>query len=368
MPEWLIPVGAALLLVLVASFPARLSGNAAAALATALVTFSGAVFAIRQGLEHAGFVEAATGRRVVRYANRELKRALKRKAKNIVVVDGGSGTARALDPKTFRRQLKKQGYDASIVQVSLAGANHFERFAMHHWLLDLIRGREREEWKATNTILLSEVHDGYDKTPLVQLADNTDTDRAYSYLYPSNAFWAWKASRLEDGRVDRFDEGFEWTLLRHVLYTGLNVGTVSRLVPYAELKPKSGFSPKRRAAKKFRFKGVKRQLGWLKESPAPSEVKWLQTVREPRLREAYRGLVDNWSYHTLPRLRKTPLQYNRATCSHKEEPCLEVDRALLKRLNHQSMWHDRGHLARAGAKIYSKWLADQLIAQWLLKR
>jgi hypothetical protein len=59
-----------------------------------------------------------------------LVKRLKRPKQNVLVIDGSSTTARAIDPRRLQHYLTRRGYGVTVVLVAAPGANHFERYAM----------------------------------------------------------------------------------------------------------------------------------------------------------------------------------------------------------------------------------------------
>jgi hypothetical protein len=340
------------LLLLVGSLPTRIDAARWAGLALILGGFILGVFGVRWAIARLDLIAPTDISRVALASDRI---AAKRVKQTIVVIDGGSHTARGVDGALLTKELARLGHDVTVFQLSVKGANHFERRLLHERLRDVLGSLPGIE--KHRVVLMLEVEAGYDTYPLYQLDENANTDRAYAYLSPEVAYDAWRAIRRSDGVFK--GEGLEKALLSHAAINGLNVGASVRLVDASVIKRGAGYSPAQGAKKRFAFPGV----GEAKKAfagPAGPDVRWLRRARDGWLRREWDGLEDQRIYFAPPSLAGNYTTHARGFCSRTKVPCFPGDAALLARLDKRHRWRDKGHLSEAGAKIYTRYLAGEL--------
>jgi len=167
-----------------------------------------------------------------------------------------------------------------------------------------------------------------------------------------------------------FNGAWRWPLFRHTLINAFSAGALKRYVPEAELEIGGGTVSPRRPSGRFHFKGLGAQLKALRKPPVdPSVLPWLRDIRERRSTRLWQPYQAKLVYFGLPSTTVDQLQYVRGFCQAIGSTCISpADQALLSQLDDAKLWRDASHLTKAGADIYSRWLAHQLVALGLLRR
>ncbi len=357
LPETLL--AAALLLVLVASLPAVRKPGVATGLGVYGLALAAGVLLVTLGVRASGAPRTRASS-IRKYASQELSHA---REKNVLLIDGGSYAARAIDERALTRELARLGYSVRAVQLAVGAGNHFERFKLYEELAGDIRARAGagQRW-----LFLAEVHYDYDFAPVAQFGENQDTDRTYHYMTPKNAWHAALALHGPGTRPAGFDHPY-WALARHSLVNAFNAGVSARVVPWQRIKAHSGFVKGQSMA---RFKGIKSVL---QEARTPREAiavpPWMFEIRERRERAVFAPYLADWVYFGVPSMVPVQLRYIRSFCAATKEKCIvPADQSLLESLNEPALWYNQGHLSTRGAAIYSRWLAAELDRRGVLRK
>ncbi|HEX2733532.1 MAG TPA: hypothetical protein VHM70_18100 [Polyangiaceae bacterium] len=133
-------------LVLVASLPAPGRRPVLGLLLTfvaALIVGSAAVH-YRIGAERLMMPSPISER--ARYAHKKLANP---QEKNVLVVDGGSFAARAINNGLLTLTLARMGYSTRVVHLGITASNHFERYALYQRVVQNLEGRKRKCTAAT---------------------------------------------------------------------------------------------------------------------------------------------------------------------------------------------------------------------------
>jgi hypothetical protein len=351
---------AAGLLVVVASLPAKGEGDVRLGwlsyLAAALL---GAVLLFR-AIDASG-AQVDTRPSITRkYAARELPRA---KDENVLLIDGGSYALNAVDVKALEKNLKALGYSVTGVKLTFSAANHFERFRTYEDIKRDLRAGPRpgQRW-----VFLLEAQEGYDHEPLSQFDRHQDTARAFHYMTPQNAWYAWRAQDSREVRPSPVDD-WRWGLTRHALINFFNVGVASRLVGGDDIGDWDGELSGGKI--RFRFKGLDEVMAEVQhprpDVPVPP---WLFDIREQRLKSLWRGEISSWVYFGVPSTRADQQRYLRSSCKVTETPCIAPDAALVEALDKRAAWMNAGHVTKQGASIYTQWLAQRLVDLNVLRK
>jgi hypothetical protein len=357
---------AALLLVVVTSLPSlpALAGARARWRVPCLVGVGlAAIFLVGLGLRHSPALPDMLVYRVVRYAAAELEQATE---PNVIVIDGGSYVLNGVDTELLEMALKEHGYRVRAIRIATGAANHFERYDMQRRALSRAK---REPEPNQRWVYMTEVQKGYDAQPLAQFERNQDTFRTYTYLSPDNAWFAAKAMSLPDSEVP-FEGAWRWPLFRHALVNASSAGALQRLVPEETIGFHTGVvsDPPRRA--RFKFRGMSKVLKAARQKrPRAVVPSWLAKVREPRSLRLWRPRLDELVYFGIPTTEPEQLEYVRAFCRSTRRRCLApTDKALLEALDKRSAWRNATHLSRAGATVYTRWLAAGLAETGVLQK
>ncbi|MGY1425768.1 hypothetical protein [Lysobacter sp. A289] len=280
-----------------------------------------------------------------------------------VILDGGSYTARGVDDASLEKRLsKKIGAPIQVLTLALPGGNQLERWSVLQNGLALLNEGERDAFLASRKILLLEIHAQYDRYPLVQLTRNRHTDRAYAYLGPRVAL---EASRLDYGSMDSKATAQQWVdVAVHAAINAFDVGSATRVVEASTVEPGGGYDPLTKAARGFRYGGMKPVLKSLKKAPLDTHALPLANIerRRARIEALVAGGSMSTMYFSVPTPRVFDLQYARAFCKNfAGSVCVDHSHwGLLHRLDSKQFWYDNGHMQQRGAEIYTRWLARQL--------
>jgi|GEM_PF-2696935 len=288
------------------------------------------------------------------------------RVETIIFVDGGSYGARGLDGPRLGKQLTRlAGKPVGVVQLTLAGANHFERHAIMKSLFDNLAPSEVQALKARHVVLLLEINHGYDANPLAQVNEkNYFSERLYGYLTPVNTWYAIKAMREVSGEVDWKRNA---AVAAHAFMNFLNVGVRSRMTNIDDIGFRPGYTPLRSGSKAV-FRSVMHVLDDAGGNGAPAKNTWVDTIRTPRLLATMRGVVTRVAYYMPPSASASYLAYARAFCrSHAGEACVDYgDARLLRSIDRKDFWYDKSHLLAKGAVRYTDWLARKLNTELVL--
>jgi hypothetical protein len=353
---------AVFVLVLAGSLPAvkaPIIGRGVLAYAAGLLA---SVLLVSQAIRVSRAAPASRASQVRKYAVAGLSAATE---DNVLIIDGGSYGARAIEPKTLTKALRKLGFSVRVVHLALGAANHFERYRLQEEIVGdaLAKPRPGQRW-----LFLAEVQGGYDRRPLAQLLENQDTDRTFHYLTPDNAWYALRA--IEDPRLDQDElKRPYWTVTRHTLVNTFNVGVATRLVPDSKIDPASGYVRGDRDGG-YRFDGLDAVLAETRNPGPPTAVPaWLFEIREARLRALWGPFVADWIYYGVPSTNPGAIRYTRSFCRATKTKCFTPDDVeLLTELDSAPLWYNAGHLSSKGAPIYTRWLAQRLVQSGALKR
>ena len=283
----------------------------------------------------------------------------------IVLMDGGSYSARGVDPDQMETRLeKKTGRPYEVVALALPGANQTERRVLLVDALSLLSREQRAALHETPVTLLLEIHEQYDRYPLQQLAQNPRSDRAFGYMRPSVIWHLWQTGLGKMRSEDRV------SLVEDVISLGavnaMNAGIATRVDPADQVQRASAFAGLRRADKSFRFKGLREALAEARKSPAEIDFP-LRKINDRRehIVASLAARQTRIIYFSVPTTTAHHTRYAKAFCHDQTPPgaaCIDhANRWLLRKLNHRKYWFDAGHLLEPGAAQYTRWLTDRLI-------
>jgi hypothetical protein len=165
--------------------------------------------------------------------------------KPVIVILGSSATQYGIDPEILQTSLDDRGHEFTVLQFSMAGANHYERLAMLE-LFERELGKHRRAWRNLPKQVWSEVFDAYDTNPLYLFEREAYTERAIQMMSPSIAWRAWEAYREfypKDPHARGL--GLGWVVFEHVMLNRFAVGVFS-----------DGFLPEKRTLRTPPFFGL----------------------------------------------------------------------------------------------------------------
>jgi hypothetical protein len=354
------------LLIAVAALPTKVAMRVGtcAVLIAAWVTIG--VLVVRDVPARSGYMPRTDPARVIKQGTRALAKAINKPKSNLIVVEGGSYAARAINTSLLQKELRKLGYRADLVQLTMAAANHFERHTVFSDLLNASKLEELEEHP--NVVLMAEVQVNYDAQPLDQLQENQDTYRAFHYLSPANAAYALWSLWVGGGTRANLERPV-WTVVRHALVNAFNVGLVERVRPASKIRSMQGYVGGGIKGK-YRFTGLapvrKQASGPLAEI---EKRPWIFTVRQARMQKLWGTRLDRWVYYGVPSTNSKQMIWTRSVCAETTLPCIAPsDSELLGALDAKENWRDAGHLTSRGSHLYTKWLAKQLVGTGTLEK
>jgi len=316
------------------------------------------------------FPDSEVSRRV-RAQVRHLLRSKDWRDRPIIILEGSSLTQFGVDGEELERGLAKRGLDATVLQFSLSGANHLERLHMLDVFLGELSPEQRESFRKARVLLLGEVSDSYDENPLFLFEKEAYTGRSLVYLGPSNALAAWRAYRLRGERP----WAVFWPLVEHAALNEFCVGV------FSDMRPPDR---KKRAASFFALTGTKGKFDYAKTIAAydsdpeteagpeafPGRLPYPQWVSYYELSHGRLGdFVDHMGFFALPSLEAGRRLYQTAFAAHLPPHTAMIGppaRTIMERLRGPGYWFDGVHPQGEGAKIFTGWLADEIVEQWPL--
>jgi hypothetical protein len=281
----------------------------------------------------------------------------------LVLVNGGSLSMRGLDGRRLQvgltRALKLR---VSVVQLSLAGANHLEREAILRRIRATLNRDQVERLRQLPVIVLWEVHDGYDMDPLSQFDENLGTARAYGYMdWRTALVWGRvvvsSGSRLRESAIHDTPE-----VLRHVAISSLGIGALRWRVPQSSLAPMRGYVPKSDGSERDRVVGLQLNVERSQRFKPPSVPAYVDEILIPRYMSYIDGRRRNVIFFSPPSRHLMRMAYVQSFCrSHYRQVCIHyTNRELLRRLSHKRYWLDGSHLTGVGARLYTRWVTQVL--------
>lgn len=288
----------------------------------------------------------------------------------VILVEGSSYTARGLDGAMMARLLSRgSATRTSVVQMSLDGANHFERTWLLGIALDQLARRDVAALEHKEVILLLEIQRGYDFAPMNGFVRNLRTWRTYAYMTPGNSLNGLRAVGSLDGRAPESVVELLVPATEHAMVNGLGIGMARRGVSLSELDPVGGYQPLRSSKRGYRHgEGMKDVLHRAQEmrgsTVTPVErLSWVEDIRIRRYRALLGGMLDSMAFFAIPSTETEDLEHVSAFCARvRDMPCLEYrDPALLKRLQRRPDWNDARHMRVSGAEKFTRWFARRFM-------
>lgn len=369
-----IEVAAAALLVLLAGIRFKARSSEAAGVPRTRPLWLPAAFALglvaavaihHVSAPHLGQVIDAESSRLVEHARPRLREALEDPGTELVlVVNGASVTARGVDGRALEARLRREtGLSIAVVQLSLAGANHFERQAMARALVDGLPGALRTRLASMPMVILWEVHRGYDTELLATLEENRGTARAFAYLDPPGAL-EWLRTALSSTRPAVREQALDMApvVAWHVGMSIFRVGSSRWFTSSDELEPLAGFNPEDRLREQERVVGLASIVERMDAVRSRGGPRYVDTHLLPAYLRPFGNDGAEVVFFSPPSRHVGHLAYVHQFCKdHRQRVCIGFrNRALLDSLDHRRYWVDGSHLSPAGADIYTQWFADVL--------
>lgn len=281
----------------------------------------------------------------------------------VIMLVGSSATQYGVNGRGLEQLLIEAGLPVTVLQFSVSGANHFERLFMLRLFLEEIGAEHREELKKAPTILLCEVFDAYDQSPLYLFQKEAYTRRAITWFEPALAWASYKAWR-SSGRDCNISY---WTLWEHFLLNRFAVGNFSTFeVPHYGKKIED-FFPLTGTKKTFHYDDAEKTFLETKRIPElqqlyPGWKNYYQT-----LFEEMGGTVSSLGFYALPTLEPARRAYQETFAAlvppHTTMLELASDEEM-KFFLHRENWFDGVHPQASGAELVTRWLAKEILEKW----
>lgn len=325
-------------------------------------------FALKPIIRFLNLRATTVGERLIKNNIQEIK-SYKAIPDNLILIDGGSYPTRGLNYKLLKKLLDDKGCSVEILQFTIAGGNHFERFHYIKNFFDDLTHRDLMYFEKSNFIVMLEVNLGYDMQPLAQFNANKFTIRTIEYSTLSNVIAEWDTLYLSDKNITI--DVSKRDLLSHAFLNYFNIGLLSRIDLFGNLRPVSGYRPINKVKKGYKFNGFENIIKDLRRiSPSNRSFGWVSKTKERRLKDVLSPYADTYLYYSVPSLVLLDLEYQRSFCNQLSSTLFinPLDFTLLRELNKSEYWYNNSHLSEKGSEIYTKWLAQQLIDSETLKR
>ncbi len=282
--------------------------------------------------------------------------------KPVIILEGTSATAYGINGRLLEKLLAAQGVDATVLQFSLVGANHFERLWMLELFFQKIGKQHCEELKSAPTILLSEVFDAYDKEPLYLFKKEAYSHRAIAWTTPAIVAAAWKVEKK-----------YSWMLFEHLLLNRFAVGIFSSMQRPSYTKKIEGFFPLNGTKKTFCYPTTKKEFEEVtsnyraEPSSAPVVRDAGSIFYEKKLQQEFGKSVSAFGFYALPTLEPQRRAYQVAFAQSLPPGTIMIgpaSLAVMKNLNCEENWFDGVHPRGPGATLFTQWLAGEIVKKW----
>lgn len=326
--------------------------------------------------ETAGYYPSSHALRLVKGLEQRLHKALAdEEVERIILVEGSSYSARGLDGAMLGRLLSRRtGSKTVVLQMTLDGANHFERSWVLEHVLDRLDAGQEQRLRELEVTLLMEIQRGYDLSPLNGFMRNLGTSRAYAYMDARNAVAGVRAVDSVGSQAPEPAREILPHAVSHMLVNVMSIGMAYRGVTLDDIKPISGYQPLDGKKRRYRYDGgmqdVLRRARLLDDGGTdgavigPGVLAWLEGIRVPRYRRILGDLVDREAWYAVPSTETADLDYVEAFCDRQgaDAICIRYsDPRLLKRLDRVPDWNDARHMRVSGAQKFTRWFARRYL-------
>jgi hypothetical protein len=358
----------ALLLIILALGGAVLPGN----LWRALLVTIGAVVLWVVGINlflplSQSYPEAMTSS-VARYAIDQFSRTAE--TSYLFVIEGSSVTARGLNGGLLQQRLKADGISATVIQLSLDGANHVERLEILKEFVGGLSASAKATLTQTKTVFCQEVEAGYDRSPFNHVDSNQFTDRTLAYLNVRNLpeITRWFFARYGFREIAQRRD-LTVALATHALFNAFRIGYFQRTQRDRELDSTPGFTPNEERRSDFNPTGplpLSFDLSHLKKEEKSFQkfTRW-NRVRDQDFRRVLQGTSERELFFSVPNWRPYDVAYDLWRSTHSGHALYFSGNSASVRtaLSNPDLWSDPTHLKSAGADIYTEQLAAFLQEQ-----
>jgi hypothetical protein len=324
------------------------------------------IFGINQFLPlQNSYPEAMTGQ-VARHAIEKFSQSPK--TRYVFLIQGSSVTARGLNGDLLQKSLKDQGVSATVVQLSLDGANHVERLEILKEFVEGLSKSARASLLRSKVVFFQEVEAGYDRSPFNHVENNQFTDRMLAYInvrnLPEITRWLFARYGLKE-IVQR--RGLVGALVTHEIFNVLRVGYFQRLEHNKPLGIMPGYRPNEERRSDFHPEETLPPTVDL--SHLKKEEKFFQKsnrwngIRDRDFRRVLQGMIKKELFFSVPNWQHYDIAYDFWRSHHVGKALYFCGNSAPIRtvLSNPDLWSDPTHLKSAGANLYTEKLADFLL-------
>jgi hypothetical protein len=289
----------------------------------------------------------------------------------ILILEGSSVTSRGLDGAALERSLRAAGIPATVIQLSMSGANHLERLQLLQNFARLLSAKDWQRLDKSRLILGHEVQALYDRDPLLNYGNNPFTATTLAYSNPDNLpiliDWISKRYDLRELWKRRSDLQLVPT---QFLYNALRISYFQLPEAGGTLAPAPGFQPAPQRAD-FHPAGLLPidfpPGGNFSGRRSYQRVTRWNIARNKEFRSVFKGSVRSELFFSLPGWLPYEFHYdNWWSNAHPDQLFFNGNRPQIRaHLREPELWNDPGHLAKAGAAIYTEEFAAFLKEHWL---
>ena len=274
---------------------------------------------------------------------------------------GASFSRNAIDDEQLTEELRALGYPHRAINLSLEGASLQERQA------NLIAYLERS--KRTPDVVFFCVAQEFDASSAYVFNVAKFSDRAIDQFTPSTAKWA--AVGIASGACEGLVGCVKDTGLGavHLGLNLMNVGLLSGGENHRTFEAKPSFDPQDEPRQELTDDDINTGLSQLVEVRPLTGPAWAQAFRAQQRGVLAKKGVRQVAYYSPPVISADQRAYAQSLCEGElaEFTCIaSTNPQLLDGLKGQS-WFDDKHLLARGAKVYTRWLADEIHERSVLK-
>lgn len=285
--------------------------------------------------------------------------------RNLIVIEGSSQTLLGIDYGAIEAELRKAGYDATVVQLAADGGTHMERYTMLSRFAAEV-GRHGLSF-SPNTRLMLEVARGYDTHPVRFFMENKDTLRGYHFADFANIVFATRSMQIMHQRFDANDRAALAALAHDALVSTFKIGLLLQMRPFRDIEPLPSFEPMDAPRARYRFRKYDAQRYARAPAAALDQASIDMTAyRAGRIAGLFGTALTETDYFSVPTVNnEQTMRYAHSFCHWRgAAPCIDAtDPSVYGMLDSPADYFNRDHLSHAGAQIYSSYFARQLIAQ-----
>ena len=288
----------------------------------------------------------------------------------ILIIEGSSVTSRGVDGAALERSLRGAGIPATVLQLSLSGANHLERLQLLQNFANSLSSNDWKRLRESRLVLGHEVQALYDRDPLLNYGNNPFTPTTLAYSNPDNlpTFLTWMAGRYDLRELWNRRSDLQLMAVQF-LYNALRISylqlreaasTVALVAGFQPTQQRSEFQPIGLLPVDFPSEPI------LFGRQAYQRVTRWNATRDAAFRSIFKGAVRSELFFSMPGWLPYEFNYdNWWSTAHPTQLFFNGNKAEIRaKLREPGLWNDPGHLANAGAEIYTNEFAEFLKEHW----